>query len=341
MARQSAPVGVVLAAGTGSRMGPLGRARAKVCLPVCNEPLIALHLRQLAAAGARKVVLVVGHQVAQVVAEAERHAPPGLELRVAIQRAPRGIADALMLAAPYVDDRCIAVLGDTYYQAPDLGQGDAALTSGDGDGQLAAVLSVRLAEDLALLRRECSIRLGPDGRVAEIREKPQEPFSLLKPCGIYFFSRAIFTAIAATPPSSLRGEVELTDSIQHLIELGYGVGVARTLDWDVNLNLPADLLAANQAELRRRGLENLVDRSARVHPSAILDATVVGAGAVIGAGARLERSVVFAGAQVVPGERLVSEIRDAQVATPDSVAASPGGAPVTGSREKTGGAAPA
>lgn len=341
MRRPSAPVGVVLAAGSGSRMGPLGSARAKVCLPVCNEPLIAVHLRQLTAAGARRVVLVVGHQRAQVVAEAERHAPTDLELRVAIQAAPRGIADALMLAAPYVSERCIAVLGDTYYQDPDLKLGDEVLRRGDAGGDLAAVLSVREVEDPGLLRKECSVRLGPTGRVAEIREKPAVPFSLLKPCGIYFFRREIFAAVAETPASSLRGEVELTDAIQRLIEQGQGIGVARTLEWDVNLNQPADLLAANRAELQRRGLANLVDESARVHDSAILDETVVGAGAVIGAGARLERCVIFAGARVAPGERLTDQIRDAQVAAPDSVAARPGGAPVMGSREKTGGAAPA
>ncbi len=299
LAVDAAVTGVILAAGEGRRMGPLGAGRAKACLPVVGRPLLHHHLDLLTAMGVRDVVVVVGYRAAEVIAAARAYRPgvDGLAIRFAEQPERRGIAHALERARGLVGARFVVVLGDTFFVPDDLGAGPRLMAS-DPTGRLAAVLSIRREPDPDAIRRECSVRFDDGGRLLEIREKPAEPFNDLKPCGIYFFDRRIFDAIARTPPSALRGEVEITDAIQGLVRLGHDVGRAATVRWDSNLNVPADLLRSNLAELERRGEASWVAPGAGVHPGARLERAVVCAGARVEAPARLVRALVLEGAVI-------------------------------------------
>lgn len=305
----TAVTGVILAAGEGRRMGPLGVERAKACLPVVGRPLLHHHLDLLTAMGVRDVVVVVGFRAAEVIAAARAYAPgvDGLALRFVEQRERRGIAHALEQARDLVGERFVVVLGDTFFVPDDLAAG-LRLMAADPSGRLAAVLSIRPEPDPAAICRECSVRFDDGGRLLEIREKPAAPFNDLKPCGIYFFDRRIFEAIACTPPSALRGEVEITDAIQGLVRLGYDVGRAATVRWDSNLNVPADLLQSNLVELARRGASSWVAPEASVHPGARLERAVVCAGARVEAPARLVRTLVLEGAVVDRAEPLEDAI---------------------------------
>jgi dTDP-glucose pyrophosphorylase len=291
--------GIVLAAGEGHRMGPLGQTVPKVCLPVGNRPLIASHLAMLEAMGVRRVVVVVGHLAGAVAASIGAFRPAGMVVELVEQPVRRGIADALARTRPLVGAHLVVVLGDTHIVPGDLGAGLRRLVE-DPTGRLAAILSVRHEADPDRIRRECTVRFDGDDLV-EIEEKPAVPFNDLKPCGLYFFSEAVFAAIEETPPSSLRGEVEITDAIQTLIRSGWSVGRCSAVRWDTNLNTPDDLLAANVAEVSGRGIESIVDPSAVVDPSARLSRVVVGARARVAAGADLTDSLVLPDAEVGPG----------------------------------------
>jgi glucose-1-phosphate thymidylyltransferase len=291
-------MGVILAAGEGQRMGEISAHFAKPVLPVCNEPLIAGHLRLLTGLGLNRVVVVVGYRKATVEATARACCPRGLHLEFVEQPERLGIAHALNLARPLVNgSNLVVVLGDTYFIPQDLDRG-LALLCAPGPDQAACVLSVRRVKDPEMIRRECTVRFDAEDRLLEIREKPHAAFNDLKPCGIYFFSPAIFDAIEMTPLSALRGEVEITDSIQTLAELGHKVTWAPTIFWDRNINYPGDILMSNLVELRRRGLSQLLGERVQLHEEARLAETVVGNDVRIDAPAHFLRSLVLDGSVV-------------------------------------------
>ncbi len=293
--------GVILAAGQGSRMRPYA-AGPKACLPVCNRSLLGYQLDLLAGLGIEDVIVVVGHLAEQVEHEARTSCPAGLALRFVVQRERRGIAHALWQVRGLVAEHLVVLLGDTYLVPGNPGAGLAGLA------ERAAVLSVRREPSPARIRQECSVRFDANADLVQIQEKPAQPFNDLKPCGLYFFTAAIFDAIAETPPSALRGEVELTDALQRLVDSGYRVGRADAVRWDRNLNTPEDLLACNLAELRRRHRSAMVHPTACVDPSAVLDNVVVGRLARIAAGTRLRNTVLLSRAVVGPGRQVTDAL---------------------------------
>lgn len=285
-------VGVILAAGEGQRMGAISAHYAKAMLPVCNRPLIATHMEMLSGLGIRRAVIVVGHRKERVVQTARRHRPAGLSLDFVEQRERLGIAHALFATRISVAGaNLVVVLGDTHFMPGPLESGLDSLTR--GNGEVAAVLSVRRVADPEMIRRECTVRFDDAGRLVEIREKPAEPFNDLKPCGVYFFSPAIFDAIDMTSSSSLRGEVEITDSIQMLVDMGYTVTSADTVRWDRNINYPGDILISNLVELRRRKLVRLLGRDVVLHAETVVQDTVMGDRVRVDSPAHFVRALVL------------------------------------------------
>ncbi|MGB0588822.1 MAG: sugar phosphate nucleotidyltransferase [Myxococcota bacterium] len=287
--------GVILAAGEGRRMGGLGAVWAKACMPVCNRPLVHHHLDLLLEMGVSEVVVVVGYRGHEVmIAAGEHEAVQSEELTLTSVEQPerRGIAHALLCAKPVIRDHMVVVLGDTYFVPEALTRPIEMLSGGGG---LGAVLTVRRETDPKQICRECTVRFDDLGHLVRIQEKPETPFNDLKPCGMYFFGPRIWDAINQTPPSALRDEVEITDAIQTLVDLGIPVGRAPTVSRDVNINVPRDLLAANLLELSRRGEAVDVHPSAEVSAEAMLDQVVVGPNATISSGVALSRALVLPG----------------------------------------------
>ncbi|MDQ7772281.1 MAG: sugar phosphate nucleotidyltransferase [Elusimicrobiales bacterium] len=293
---------VILAAGGGSRLGETGRRVPKALLPVGDGTLLEMHLRSFLSAGTRKFVIVTDPSDPRPAAEAARALyGTGAVLREARQAERRGIGHAASLAEPFLGGGPFAlVLGDTYYSGADFGPACAAMAAGGAD----AFLSVREVGDEAEIRKECTIELAPDGRVARIIEKPERALSMTKPCGVYFFGPRFMPALKATPASALRGEIELTDAIQGLISAGGVVRTMETMRLDVNVTRPADVIKANRAWLAERGLASYAHPSAETGEGAALENSVAAAGSRIGARARLKDCVVFPGASVPAGTSL-------------------------------------
>jgi glucose-1-phosphate thymidylyltransferase len=277
-------------------MGGLGAVWAKACMPVCNRPLMHHHLDLLREMGVSEVVVVVGYRGHEVMAAAAEHEAVRrgeLTLTSVEQSERRGIAHALLCAKPAIRDHMVVVLGDTYFVPEALKRPISMLS--ESVGGLGAVLTVRRENDPKQICRECTVRFDDSGHLVRIQEKPETPFNDLKPCGMYFFGPRIWDAINQTPSSALRDEVEITDAIQTLVDLGIPVGRAPTVSRDVNINVPRDLLAANLLELSRRGEAVAVHASALVSTHAELDQVVVGPDATIGPGVALSRALVLPG----------------------------------------------
>ncbi|MEE2713705.1 MAG: sugar phosphate nucleotidyltransferase [Planctomycetota bacterium] len=293
-------VGVILSAGKGSRIDPFNAHFPKPLLPIGNRPIMGHHLETYRGLGITKCCVVVGHLMDRIINHFGRDANAGLDIRYVEQNDILGIAHAVGQVEPYVDGPFLLCLGDIFYLAEDI---DRLVTRYE-QGDVAAVLAVKEEDDPDIVRRNFSVEVDDDGFVARVVEKPREPASLLKGCGIYLFGPEVFDAIRRTPRTALRNEYEITSSIQILIDDGHKVAVEPVIDWDLNVTFPGDLLDGNITYLRHLGLDNLIDETATIEDGVTLTRCVVGAGARVKGPGKLADCVVLPGTVVDAGQDL-------------------------------------
>ena len=293
-------VGVILSAGKGSRIDPFNAHFPKPLLPIGNRPIMGHHLETYRSLGITKCCVVVGHLMDRIINHFGRDANAGLDIRYVEQNDILGIAHAVGQVEPYVDGPFLLCLGDIFYLAEDI---DRLVTRYE-QGDVAAVLAVKEEDDPDIVRRNFSVEVDDDGFVARVVEKPREPASLLKGCGIYLFGPEVFDAIRRTPRTALRNEYEITSSIQILIDDGHKVAVEPVIDWDLNVTFPGDLLDGNITYLRHLGLDNLIDETATIEDGVTLTRCVVGAGARVKGPGKLADCVVLPGTVVDAGQDL-------------------------------------
>lgn len=289
--------GVILAAGHGSRMGPFGEQAPKPIAPICNKPLVVYQLEHLKSLGVEEVVIVIGHLghvITQHLGDGSRF---GVRIRYVEQQQRLGLAHAVGQIERHVDRPFILFLGDLYFQFKNL----QSLVEEFETHHPAAVLSVKEEEDVNEVKKNFSVLLREDGSVKRVIEKPRYVSSMLKGCGLYLFDLPIFDAIRRTPRTAMRDEYELTDSIQILMDLDYSVRAAACVQYDMNVTFIRDLIACCRFEMARRGVRQVVDASAQVHPEAVLEESVIGERVVVSRPVRLERCVVLPGAVLDDG----------------------------------------
>ncbi len=282
-------VGVILSAGKGSRIDPFNAHWPKPLLPIGNRPIIGHHLEMFRSLGITKTILVVGHLMDRIINHFGRGEAEGLDIRYVEQQQTLGIAHAVGRAEALADGPILLCLGDIFY----LTQGLSRLVERYAKGDVSAVLAVMEEPDVASLRKNFSVELGSDGYVTRVVEKPRNPKTRLKGCGIYLFGPEIFDAIRKTPRTALRDEYELTTSLQILIDDGLKIAVERVVDWDLNVTFPKDLLLGNLHWLEHSKKAREVHPTANVHSTATVIRSVIGAGATILPGAHIEDSVVL------------------------------------------------
>ncbi len=298
--------GVILAAGRGSRMGPLADYFPKALLPVANVPLIVRHVETLRRLDVHEITVVVGHHASLIEALLGNGTAFDVSIQYVHQNERQGLAHAVAALEPQITAPYYLLLGDIYFDFTHLG---AAARRFEAE-EAAAVLAIERDAEPAAVRRNFSVDLEPGGRIRRVVEKPTETDCRCKGCGFYLFDDRIFDAIARTPRSTLRNEFELTDAIQVLIDDEAPVYGVEMTSWDVNITEPADLIACNVRALEALGQCHLIGHGCDIAPGAVLDQTTVGDGARIAHPIRLERCVVLPGA-VVDSE---ADLRDAVIA---------------------------
>jgi NDP-sugar pyrophosphorylase family protein len=324
-ASEGGTLGVILAAGKGTRLSPFSERLPKPLLPLLGRPLIEYQLAALREVGIRRAIVVVGHLGAEIVRHLGDGRGHGLELTYVEQGPTLGIAHALARVEALVDRPMLVLLGDIYFVHERL---ERMLTLLDDGAD--AVLAVREEPDAAAIRRNFVVLEDDEGLVRRVIEKPHHPRSRLKGCGVYLFRPHFFDALRRTPRTAMRDEYELTDGIQIFADDGYAVRAARVIREDVNLSYPRDLLDLNLRLLREGGR---AAAEARAPGGSAGPATgcFVADGATIAAGASVHDSVVMEGARVeagasvrecllLPGARVTAErpLRR-QIVTPDEV----------------------
>jgi len=303
-------IGVILAAGRGTRMYPFNLKIPKPLLPVCNKPLLEYQIEAMVSLGIKKLVIVIGHLGFELTRQLGDGSRFGLSIEYYEQERLLGIAHAVGQLEPQIQGPFLLMLGDIFFQFDNL----ESIVIEMQCKQAAAVLAVREEEDAAAVRKNFAILLDEEGYVQRVIEKPRYSKSRLKGCGLYLFAPSIFDAIRRTPRSAMRDEYEITDSIQILIDDDLPVAVSRCVTWDMNLTSPSDLLECSLRVMASTNRQNVVDSRARVHPGASLDRTVVGNDAEIANAVTVTNTVVFPRTRVVSTKNV-----DRMIFTPDDV----------------------
>lgn len=270
---------VILAAGKGTRMGPLTENRPKVMLPIVNRPLLEHIILTLKISGIREFFLVVGYYKEKIMEYFGNGSRLGIKIEYIEQHSQKGTADAIAVARDFVNGRFLVANGDVMAGIPDIKK--MILAKGD------VVLAAKKVADPG----QYGVLYVKGNKVSKIVEKPEHPESDLANAGIYMFSPAIFDAIENTEPS-VRGEYEITDSIQLLLDSGYESGYVTLEEWQ-DIGFPWHLLEANE-NILRIGEDIQWEIRGEVERLATLKGNVaVGEGTIIRNGAYIEGPVII------------------------------------------------
>jgi len=233
---------VILAAGEGNRMRPLTYTRPKVMLPIANKPILEHLLIETGKAGIREFIFIVGYhdeQVRDYFGGGDRW---GVNIEYCTQRRQLGTADALKMVEGLIDGNFLVINGDMIVNHKDI---DSLTRRNDNT---LSVIEVEDIEDLGVVE----VR---EGKVINIHEKTKKPPSHTANAGLYLFTPDIFDAISQTPKSP-RGEYEITDSLQLMIDKGHHISYQEISYW-FDLSHPWDLLSANESLLTGIESQNL------------------------------------------------------------------------------------
>lgn len=241
--------GLLLAGGSGTRLYPLTHAVSKQLLPVYDKPLVYYPLSTLMLAGIRTILVITAP------AELERFRALlgdgrvwGLDLRYAVQPAPEGLAQALVIGERFLSGApSVLILGDNIFWGHGL---PVLLERASARPEGACVFAYRVQDP----ERYGVIELDPEGRPLSIEEKPRAPRSRLAVTGLYFYDEEA-PALARTLRPSARGELEITDLNRLYLEAGRleVVPFGRGHTW-LDAGTPDALLEAGEfvATLERR-----------------------------------------------------------------------------------------
>jgi NDP-sugar pyrophosphorylase family protein len=287
-------IGVILAAGKGSRIQPLNLYMPKPLLPVCNKPIIQYQLEDMRNIGVQDVIIVVGHLKEEIISYFGDGSALGLRIRYIEQRETLGIAHAVAQLENEVNSPFILFLGDIFLVPKNL----PAMERMFWERRAGAVLAVKREKNPEYIRRNFAVILHASGTVTRVIEKPRYITNDLKGCGVYIFDLCIFDAIRRTPRTAQRDEYEITNSIQILIDDGYPVYPAEAIDWDMNITFACDLLECNRNQLQRLGRPYLLGRNTVIHPGATIQGSVLGDNVTIEKPIAIRDSLLFAGARI-------------------------------------------
>lgn len=281
--------GLILSGGKGTRLYPLTYTLAKQLIPVANKPVLVRVIESIRDAGVSDIGVVIapttGQDIQNALGDGSRW---DVNLTYIMQPSPDGLAHAVKISRDFLgDDRFVMFLGDNVIQGG-INRLIADFASSDWNSQI-------VLKEVENPRQYGVAKLRPDGTIDCLVEKPQNPPSNLALVGIYMFDPSIWEAVNAIKPSR-RGELEITDAIQWLIDAGRTVYPHVHQGWWIDTGKPVDMLEANGLVLEELTpvispeavIENsqvdrrvTVERGARIINSTVRGPTIIGENTVI------------------------------------------------------------
>ncbi len=284
--------GLVLSGGKGTRLYPVTYTKAKQLIPVANKPVLFRVIESIRDAGITEIGVVVGDTAAEVKEAVGRGKRFGVNITYIHQSAPGGLAHAVKESREFLgDDRFVMFLGDNCIEG-----GISPLIEQFGRSDWNAQIVLTRVPDPSQFG---VAELDDEGHILRLVEKPKEPSSNLALVGIYMFDRSIWEAIAHIKPS-WRGELEITDAIQYLVEHGYRVHPYIHRGWWIDTGKRKDMLDANRLVLEEieHRIGGFVDKDSQitgkvtVEEGAEIINSVIRGPAIIGQHARVVNSYV-------------------------------------------------
>src|SRR6476646_8584937 len=217
--------GLILAGGAGTRLRPITHTSAKQLVPVANKPILYYGIEDMAAAGIRDIGIIVGDTADEIRAAVGDGSRWDVDITYIPQAAPLGLAHCVVIARDFLgDDEFVMYLGDNMLElrlkdvVDRFDQRRAEqLTLNEANGRVPAaqILLARVDDPTMFGVAE----LDRHGNVRNLVEKPKDPPSNLALTGVYVFDKTVHKAVRSIAPSA-RGELEITDAIQWLIDAG-------------------------------------------------------------------------------------------------------------------------
>jgi len=284
--------GLILSGGAGTRLRPITHTSAKQLVPVANKPVLFYGIEALVDAGVEEIGIIIAPETGGEIREAAGDGSAfGARITYIVQDKPAGLAHAVLTAEEFIGGSpFVMYLGDNLLR--------------DGLRGLVATFRAEQPQALILLtpvddpQSYGVAELDGEGGIVRLVEKPKDPPSNLALVGVYLFSPTIFDAARSLEPS-WRGELEITEAIQKLIDDGQRVQSEVVLGWWKDTGQLADMLEANRLVLEE--LETRIDGEVDdskvegrvvVEKGATVAGSVVRGPAVIGAGARIEDAYI-------------------------------------------------
>lgn len=284
--------GLILSGGKGSRLAPLTYTNAKQLIPVANKPVLFRVIECIRDAGITDIGIVIGDtgpKIKQAVGVGDRW---GVHITYIQQDQPLGLAHAVKISRDFLgDDRFVMFLGDNVLEGG-ISPLIAQFAHSDWNSQI-VLTRIEHPEQYGVAE------LNDDGSIRRLVEKPKEPASDLALVGVYMFDHHVFQAVNGIQPS-WRGELEITDAIQWLVDNGHAVHPYIHEGWWIDTGQPGDMLEANDLVLEEidYDIEGYVDRDSqvgrrvRVERGAEVINSVVRGPAIIGENARIINSYI-------------------------------------------------
>ncbi len=284
--------GLILSGGKGTRLYPLTFTSAKQLIPVANKPVLYRVIEAIRDAGITDIGIVVGDTAEEIKKAVGRGGRWKVKITYIPQDEPLGLAHAVKISQDFLgEERFVMFLGDNVIQG-----GISPLISQFAESEWNSQIVLTRVDNP---EQYGVAELNDEGRIIQLVEKPKEPPSDLALVGIYMFDHHIFQAVDNISPS-WRGELEITDAIQWLVEKDYKVYPYVHRGWWIDTGAPTAMLEANSLVLEelQPHIQGYVDRDSQVDSRVTIERgaeiinSVIRGPAIIGQEARIVNSYI-------------------------------------------------
>jgi glucose-1-phosphate thymidylyltransferase len=256
--------GLILSGGRGVRLRPITHTNAKQLVPIANKPVLFYGIEALKEAGINDIGIIVGETKKEIIKAVGDGSAWGIKVTYIEQDEPRGLAHAVQIAEEFIkEEPFVMYLGDNLI----LGGIKNFVTEFEKNSPNALILLSRVSEP-----SQFGVAELRDGKVVRLVEKPKKPPSDLALVGVYLFDQSVFKAAARIKPS-WRGELEITDAIQEMINAGCSVQPHIIEGWWKDTGKLEDMLEANRIILDTLTprVEGKVDKTSTITGKVVLE----------------------------------------------------------------------